>query len=51
VKGKYYSPKHEKEVEVEIVKESKRYFWVSLFNSIQRKKKHLITKEKTNGNI
>lgn len=43
-KGEYFSPKHGKNFEVEIVKESKRYYWVKLFNSVQRKKKSRITK-------
>lgn len=28
---------------VDIVKESKRYYWIRIFNSIQRKKKHLVS--------
>lgn len=41
-KGKYYSPNHGKVFEVNIVKESKRYYWIEIFNSIQRKKKSKI---------
>jgi len=52
-KGVYYSQKHKKEIEVEIVRDSKRYYWVSLFNSIQRKKKNLgnypLTTSKSQG--
>ncbi len=40
----YYSPSHEKEIQTTIVKESKRYYWINIFNSIQRKRKELVEK-------
>lgn len=43
-KGNYYSPKHDKNFDVEIIKESKRYYWIKIFNSVQRKRKGLISK-------